>query len=324
MAKKKESEEIKDFLKSSFSNPKVQWALTLIFLLIVISVSANIRLSNLDKLVDSTTGENIPLALDPFYWMRIGQTMLSEGGLPDYDSMRFYPGGETAWSPEIMPAVNVAMYKFVSSFLDVSFEFIHVISPVIYYILGMLVFFGLVWVITRKKFFALIASVFLAFNPAYLYRTMAGFADHESIGMLAFFIALLVYSLALYYIDHKKGKVWKTVAWGAGVGLTTALTIASWGGVANFLFIIVPLSFFLVYLFNIKSKDKLFIRKGLVFYSIWILATVIFGGLFGKGLMTTFGYFMNSRNIVSLAIFGFLVIDALLINFPVKKLKTNN
>jgi asparagine N-glycosylation enzyme membrane subunit Stt3 len=321
MKKERESEEIKLFLKNSLSNPKVQWALTLIILLLVIFVSSNIRLSNLGNLNDSTTGEYIPLALDPFYWMRVGQTMITNGGLPAYDTMRYYPGGETAWSHEIMPSVNVAIYKVFSPMFGGTFEFYHVISPVIYYIFGILVFFTLVFIITKKKSLALIASIFLAFNPAYLYRTMAGFADHESIGMLAFFIALLVYSLALYYIDHKKTKLWKTLVYGVAVGFTTSLTIASWGGVANFLFIIIPLSFFLIYLFNIKSKDKLFIRKGLVFYAAWIIFTLVFGVLFRKGLMATFSYFLSSRNIISLAIFGFIIIDALLIYFPLKQIK---
>ena len=148
---KKESEEIKDFLKNSLSNPKVQWALTIIVLLFIISISANIRLSNLNNLVDSTTGEHIPLALDPFYFMRVFQTMAEPGSMPDYDVYRYYPGGETAWHPEIMPSVNFAIYKVFSPIFDGSVEFYHVISPVIYYVLGMLAFFGLAWMITKKK-----------------------------------------------------------------------------------------------------------------------------------------------------------------------------
>jgi asparagine N-glycosylation enzyme membrane subunit Stt3 len=314
----------RDYLKEAnkiVSNPRFQWALTIILLLLIVSVSANIRLSNLDKLKDSTTGEYIPLALDPFYFLRVTQTMAEPGPMPETDAMRYFPGSETGWLSEIMPNVNLAIYKTFSPIFPGSLEFYHVISPVIYYILGLMVFFALVYVITRKKSLALIASVFLAFNPAYLYRTMAGFADHESIGMVAFFLALLIYSFALYYIDHKKSKTYKTVLWGLGVGFGTALTVASWAGVAKFLFIIIPLSLFLVYLFNIKRKDKSFILKIIPFYVLWIISTALFGGLLGQGVKKSLSLFTQSQAIISLAVLGFILIDTFLVHFSFKQVR---
>jgi asparagine N-glycosylation enzyme membrane subunit Stt3 len=303
------------------SNPKFQWALTLIILFLIVSVSANIRLSNLNNLKDSTSGEYIPLALDPFYFLRVTQALAEPGPMPSYDEMRYFPGSETQWLSEIMPNVNLGIYKIFSPLFPNTLEFYHVISPVVYYILGLLAFFALIFIITQKKSIALISSVFLAFNPAYLYRTMAGFADHESIGMAAFFIALLIYSLALYYIDHKKSQHHKTVLWGLAVGFGTALTIAAWAGVAKFLFIIIPLSLFLVYLFNIKKKEGGFVSKIVSFYTLWIISTSIFGGLLGQGIKRTLNLFLQSQAIISLAVFAFIIIDVFLLHFQPSQIK---
>jgi asparagine N-glycosylation enzyme membrane subunit Stt3 len=315
--KKDDFKDIKFFI----SNPKFQWALTIILLLIVISLSANIRLSNLDSLKDSTTGEYIPLALDPFYFLRVTQTLAEPGPMSAFDELRYRPETPTEWSTEIMPNVNLGIYKTFSPIFPKSLEFYHVISPVIYYVLGLAIFFALTFLITKKKFLALIASIFLAFNPAYLYRTMAGFADHESIGMFAFFLALLIYSLALYYLDHKKAKLYKTLIWGIAVGFTTALTIASWGGVASSLFIIIPLSFFIVYLSKIKEKKRNFIKKGILFYSLWIVATLGSLMLLNQDFWRGVAFFAGSTGIISLAIFGFIIIDAILIKINHKKIK---
>jgi asparagine N-glycosylation enzyme membrane subunit Stt3 len=314
----KKLEEVKKFL----GKQNVQWIIVAILFLVVLISSTAIRTSNLDNLVDSTTGEYIPLALDPFYFLRMSETIVENNwSLPDYDAIRYYPGGETPWSTEIMPWVNVAVYKTFSPVFPNSLEFYNVISPTYYYFFGLIVFFALIFILTKSKFCALISSTFLAFNPAYLYRTMAGFSDHESIGMLAFFIALLVYSLALYHIDLEKTKKWKTILWGIGVGITTALTIASWGGVANFLFIIIPLSFFLVYIFKIKNLKRPFIGKSLIFYFSWILSTPLFGLILGQGVVNSFKYFMKSQEIISLAVLGFIIVDTILIKFGSNKIK---
>ena len=50
------------------SNKKYQWIATIVVLFVVLMVSSSIRLSNWDLLTDSTTGEKIPLALDPYYF----------------------------------------------------------------------------------------------------------------------------------------------------------------------------------------------------------------------------------------------------------------
>ena len=63
------------------------WFAAILVLVLVITISSSIRLSNFDLLTDSTTGEKIPLALDPYYFLRISETIVeTNGDLPEFDS----------------------------------------------------------------------------------------------------------------------------------------------------------------------------------------------------------------------------------------------
>jgi len=185
-----------------FKNKKVQNVIIIILLLSLLIFTSWIRLQNMPLLVDSTTGKNIPLALDPFYFLRISETLSETGIIPKVDLMRYVPL-QVGFSPEILPNIVVMLYQS-RIFGDATLQYIFVISPVIFFILGLIAFFFLIFVLTNK-WIALLSSFFLAIIPTYLYRTMAGFADHESIGMFAFFLCLLFYSLAIKFLDKENG-----------------------------------------------------------------------------------------------------------------------
>lgn len=197
-----ETEELKNKLNPTidfFQNKKVQNVIVIILFLSLLIFTSMIRLQNLPLLVDSTTGQNIPLALDPFYLLRMTEA-IAEGGLPEIDSMR-YPSLQKGFSTKFLPIAVVFFHQVASIFSDVTLQYIFVISPVIFFILGLITFFFLILVLTESKWIALISSIFLAIIPTYLYRTMAGFTDNESIGMFAFFLCLLSYSLAIKYLE---------------------------------------------------------------------------------------------------------------------------
>ena len=96
ISEKKEIKESFRDLKSGFKGAlnffqqkKVLNILVIVLLIFILMGSVWIRLQNLPNLIDSTTGEYIPLALDPFYFLRVAETMVSDGGLPTFDSMRY-------------------------------------------------------------------------------------------------------------------------------------------------------------------------------------------------------------------------------------------
>jgi len=313
-----EYSEIKKIGLDIISNKKYQWIATAIIFLIVLFMSSSIRLSNWDLLTDQTTGEKIPLALDPFYFLRVSETIVENNGmLPGVDIMR----SSTSWHTEIMPRVVVGMYNLGSVFNpDLTLREVNVFSPVAFYFIGLIIFFFLVYVLTKSKVASLISSGLLAFSPMYLYRTMAGFSDHESIGMVAVFACLLIYTFALKNFE----KDWKkTILYGLGVGFFTAFVLATWGGAITLVLMVVPFSFLLYWL--LKNEDRV---KAIVFYLVWILSSILFPLIFNSSLVKNMiGKFSSTYGLITFAVLGFIIIDyifELLIEIKKIKIKKEN
>jgi len=333
---KESFKDIKEVFKGTLNflkQKKVLNILLVILLVLILIGSTWIRLQNLPLLVDSTTGKNIPLALDPFYFLRVAETMMGEGGLPDYDSMR-YPSLNLGFTNEFTPRATVGLYKLFTMFdQEVTLQFANVISPVIFFVLGLIVFFFLIFVLTKSKIIALVSSGFLAIIPMYLYRTLAGFSDHESIGMFSFFLVLLIYTLSINFLDKKsqeprkkKHDLIKIFLLGIGTAFFTAFNFASWTGIATFTFIIIPLSFLLIWLFKEKNNEenkKNMLKSYLVFYFVWFLFTAIFSAIYGYSILGMFNHFLSGTNIMVTIVLLFIFVDYFLIINKKKYLKGN-
>jgi len=278
---------------------RFQWVVVGIAFLIILFMSSSIRMSNWDLLTDSTSGGKIPVALDPYYFLRIAETIVeTDGNLPEVDMMR----GGVAWHPEIMPRVVVGMWKVANVFGDYSLRTIDVFSPVFFYFIGLIVFFFLCYFLTNSKIASLVSSGLLAFSPAYLYRTMAGFADHESIGMIAIFSCLLFYVFALKNFE----KNWKmTILYGLGLGFFTSFVLATWGGAITLILIMIPFSFFIYWL--LKRKDEI---KAILFYVVWIISAILMSRIFNEVLSGwMISRFSTTYGLLVPAVLGFMLID---------------
>jgi asparagine N-glycosylation enzyme membrane subunit Stt3 len=295
-----------DFFSKFLKEKK--WFIFIGLLLFVLILGIWIRTLNMPLLIDSTTGKNIPIALDPYYFLRIAETIIEQGELPEFDPMR--KSLNIGWTKEILPNVLVWMYNLGNIFGDYSIEYIDIIYPVVFFALGLIIFFFLIYSLTNSRGIALISSIFLSFIPTYLYRTMAGFSDHESIGMFAFFLALLGYTYALKKLDKKENRKnidnhrasankkinysIKGLSLGILVGFLTILTLKSWGGIVNFLFMIIPLSFGIFWLIKTKEIDNFKENKKemlslLIFYISYIISLLFFGVVFGYSFESIFG-----------------------------------
>lgn len=320
---KKKFNHVRNFLKQK----KVIKIIIIILFLSLLIWGSWIRFQNLPLLKDSTKNKYIPLALDPFYFLRIAETIIEQGGLPEYDLMRqpasIFNGG-VPFINEILPKAIVSFYSIAKIFdKNITLQFIDVISPVIFFALGLIAFFFLVYILTKSKTAALISSVFLTIIPTYLYRTMAGFSDHEAIGMFAFFLTFLGYAFALKFLDRqdekKKNHLLKVILFGVLTGFLSAFTIASWGGIANLIFMIIPLSFGLFWL--IKAKDlptgKIEEKKllnYLIFYGAWFISTILWTLFYGYTLKEV----INKVTLISTSLLTgffllFIIIDFVII-----------
>ena len=311
-----------DKTKKFFIQKKVIYAIALILLLLIVIMGISIRVQNLPLLHDATTGEYIPIALDPFYFLRLAETIIEQGSLPEIDSMRYIPA-KLGFANEILPQAIVLIYYVANVFGEYSVQFIDVISPVVFFALGLIVFFFLIQTLTNSRSIALLSSVFLAIIPAYLYRTMAGFSDHEAIGMLAFFSVMLVYTLGLKFLDKlerrekTKKDLIKLILFSIGTGFLTIFTIVSWGGIAVFLFMIFPLSFFMLWITKTKHYENLnkkYLFNFLIFYLTWFFSSILFSLFFGLDFSSIINkFFLSTSSLINGGILLFLIVDYFLI-----------
>ncbi len=309
-----------------FKNKKV---LSIIFILLMLSTlffGSWIRMQNTDLLKDTTTGKYIPLALDPFYFLRLAETIENQGSLPVVDDMR-YPSADVRFTPGITHWAVIGVHKIGKIFdSDMSLQYADIIYPVIFFILGLIVFFFLIYYLTNSKSTALISSIFLAFIPSYLHRTLAGFADHEAIGMFGFFLALLGYSFCLkFFQDEKirKNHYLKTVLLGIGLGILTSFTLASWSGIVNILIMIMAFGFGLFWITKTKNPgetdNKNHLKKFILFYFIWIITSIITGTFYGFSIQAGLQkILLSSSSLLNAFVFMFILADFMLISFKDK------
>ncbi len=311
--------EIKSSYKKSkhfFMDKRVQLILTaVIFLIILISASV-IRTSNLDNLKDMTTGNYSAADPDALYFLRLSHVVLDQGNLNGVDALRA-PGLNIPYLKEIAPYTIVGIYKIASVFSQgADLNFIAVISPVIFFILGLIVFFFLCYYLTKSKLVALLSSAFLAFSPAYLFRTMSGVLDHDSIGMLGIFATLLVFAVGSKRYNKSKNK---TLLWGGILGLSTAFALGAWAGGVTFLFMIIPLAIIVNYLFNLEGKKEE--KEKLILFNItWLVSYVIFTRIIGFAMSDILNRLTNPSSMLVLLVLGFIVVDYL-VERNMKKLK---
>ncbi len=310
-------DDIKTPIMGILSNKKYQWMATIFILILVLFIGSSIRLSNWNLLTDHTTGEKIPLALDPFYWLREAKTIIKNNGtLPAIDNMRA-PGFNIGWSPELLPRVIVWMWEASNFFGHYTIQAVDIFSPVFFFGIGIILFFILVYVLTKSKFAGVIATIFLSFTPAYLYRTMGGFADHDSMGMAAFFLVMLGFVLIMKVMEKmKKRKLLFSGIYGIIVGLLSVIAALSWGGVAVFVFMIIPVAFGLIWITKLKDGKNVIKDNGLSFYLTWIVSSILWAALLGLNFSGFIHrYIISSNDIISLAVLGFIIIDRILISF---------
>ncbi len=291
-----------------------------ILLLTIVIFGFVVRTQNLHLLVDQTTGETIPLALDPYYFLRISELLIETGGnLPLDDNMR-NPALDVPYTSELTPRATVFLYKVMKPFGGLTIQDVNVLSPVIFFMFGIIVFFFLILVLTKSKLAAILGTFFLSVAPPYLYRTLAGFSDHESLGMLAFFLAVLFFMVGIKELDKKSTRgLGKPIIFGLLAGVSVTFTIIAWGGIAKFIFMVFPLAFLLIWLIKFQKQEIFQEKKAqrhLVFYFSWILFMILGAFLFNFPVSKLIKSFMfaPSALITSLAA-AFIITDYLLLKY---------
>ncbi len=196
-----------------------------------------IRTRNIPLLRDVTTGTYIMADPDATLFLRYVQYVFEHGEFLTFDPLRYYPFGYYPRFGEfgILSHFSVWLYNILHSFNpQVTIEYAHALYPAVAFALSLVFFFILV-----KKLFdsrvALLSTAFLIATNPYLFRTMAGVSDKESLGMLFFFISISFYLLSFDATHLPLKLLFSGIS-----GAAAAFMMLSWGG-ANALFLLIGL-----------------------------------------------------------------------------------
>jgi asparagine N-glycosylation enzyme membrane subunit Stt3 len=251
-----------------------------------------IRTRNLPLLRDLTTGKFIPMALDPYAFLRYARTIVDTGSLPAVDFMRYHPWGYNQLIEfKLLSFVIVYLHKILSIFgPSFTLEKAHVLYPPIAFIVGLIFFFLLVRKLTDYRV-GLLASLLLTIIPPYINRTIAGFSDKEALGMTLFFAALY-----FFFVSWEHKKTVKVVLFGALAGLSTGLLTLVWGGF-SFVVSIIAIFGFVNFVF-LKMKRKQFWS----YFSWYILFFLIMLVIRGSRLQDLVGTYFGAAAAFALLI----------------------
>jgi len=283
---------------------------TLALLINIIGISFIFRLQNLPFLIDVTTGKYIPADPDAMAFLRYAQYILQHGKLISIDTLRYYPYGFTGTAEfSFLAHFVVYLYKLLSIFSSTfTLELVDIIYPPIAFAISLIFFFLLV-----KKLFnnniALLSTAFLALLPSYLFRTLTGISDKEALATIFMFAAFYFYVLARLGKDN-----FKAILYGAIAGIATALTNLIWGG-GVFIFLIMGIFAVIEILLNKFDKKDFYAYSCWLFLSLIILM-LFFGNRYNLGTIV-----LSSTTAIALFAFFFYLIDHLLMEKNILKLK---
>lgn len=353
---------IKEEFVKVFKFFKRKNVLSIILIILFLSMIVGgvwIRTQNLEFLKDQTTGEYIPTALDPFYFLRATEAIIENGGrLPEYDSMRYHPTENTRWTDEVWPYFIIPIHNVVQIFnSEVSIQLMAILFPVIFFVLGLIAFFFLTLMLTKSKTAAFVSSIFLTVVPTYLFRSMTGFYDHEANGTFFFFLAMISFVFALRFLYNSKNKtnenssivskstsknklnsanslnkileklknpIFISILFGLLVGFLTSFTIVNWRGISNFLFMIFPLAFGIFWVTKVnQEKNNQNKKDSLIFESlIFYVSFFVFTILFGMIFGHSFESILSFSILRSSSILnGFVILFVIVDFFVIKNIK---
>jgi dolichyl-diphosphooligosaccharide--protein glycosyltransferase len=296
--------DIKDSIKSIFSIDREK--IKLKNLLIYISLISIFIIALLIRLTPAVY-EPILKGFDPWFQYRQTEYIVENGFLAWFnwhDPYSWAPFGRdvAATSYPGLPFMAAALYLFID-FLGVPVDlltfawffpaFMGALTAVSVYFLGKEV---------GSRKIGLIAAILMALIPAFLQRSIAGFFDNESVGIL-----LMVLTTYFYIRSIRR----ESILSGVFAGFSLALLTISWGAYTYF--------YYLFPLFNIllilTRKHKPF---NIIPYILMFGISIAVGSFFP--ILGGFRFILSSSGLISMGVLGILVIYELYRRFKASNL----
>jgi asparagine N-glycosylation enzyme membrane subunit Stt3 len=236
-----------------------------ILLLPILALAWFVRTRNLQLL----QGKYL-LGLDPYAFLRYSQEIFQTGSLVTHDMMRYVPWGYAL-------QMN---YKFMSYILAYTYKIIHIFAPsmtqvqwhIIYPPIATIISLVFLFLFVKELFgnkIALLSVAFLSVIPTYIYRTGAGFADHEAMAMMFMFAAFWLFSI----MWKSKNQI-NSFSYGVLAGAATCATYFTWPGGNRFLLVTLALFGILSTVLIKTNRNQIF--GYISFGASFILLNIIF------------------------------------------------
>ncbi|MHA1940891.1 MAG: STT3 domain-containing protein [Candidatus Hodarchaeales archaeon] len=200
--------------------------------------------------------EVILAANDPFSQLRAAEYIEANGIGAFFswvDPQTWYPEGrywgQTQYIGTPLSAVIIHQFLLLLG-MNVSLEFVAYLQPPLFGALTCIAIYFLGKELGNKKV-GLLAALFLSISAGHLQRTIAGFFDNESLGILLLVLTLYFYARAL-----RTGSPFSTILSGICLGILSG----SWGA-SNYVFNLLALHAFVLLLMR-KDSDRLLLAYG--------------------------------------------------------------
>lgn len=263
---KERKDRIFSFLKKKYS------LISYVILAVIVFLAVKIRTRNLPGLKDITTGDwTLGPDLDPFLFLRWAKHIVENGTLFAIDNLRYVPFGYKTNQELLLHPYMIAWFHNILDFFNLSSSVTYsaIIYPVFFFAITIIAFF----LFTRKLFedsmgknnasaIALIASLFLAFFPVLVPRTIAGIPEKES---AAFFFMFMAFYL---FLSAWKSKGRKSYIFAVLAGAFTAGMAFVWGGY-GYIFLVIGLSTLIASLLGKIDIERI---KSC---SVWLIVSII-------------------------------------------------
>ncbi|MFX0031929.1 MAG: STT3 domain-containing protein [Promethearchaeota archaeon] len=271
--------------------------------LFFIAISLVVILAIVIRLSPAYLGNNLIKAFDP--WIQYyNAEYLSQHSLFEYfnwhDYKSWFPQGFNRYN--LRPGLTftvVIIYNFFNfigipiSLYDICFYF-----PA--FMAGLTVFgMYLLGKEALNKQLGLVAAFFLAFNPGYMQRTVAGFFDNETIGVFASIMTLYFFIKTI-----RTGKITDSIFGGLFLGYLSL----SWGGY-YFIYYLLPITCFIIILTKKYTTNVL----------------IAYAGVEGTGLLTFMLYvkFKFDTFFTSIVLGGTFIFAIILVIYHYIHIKRN-
>lgn len=246
-----------------------------VLLALIILLTFQMRMQPVDKLRDTTTGQYIPAEPDSFIILYYAEYLLEHGQLPEYDRLRYYPNGfHNMKEFLLLPYFLVSLYKVLHALnSNVTLQFVDLLYSPLAFAISLLFFYLFLSKLFHRNV-ALVGTAYLSVTQLYLYRTMAGFSDKESLALLFIYASLYFFTLSWKTERSSRG-----VLFGCLAGISTAGAGLTWGGV-QFLFFTYGL-FAIFHLLLQKFNKVQSLAYACWFFVTYLLLHLVFPAKFG-------------------------------------------